>query len=137
MAAEKAPSGRQLIVVGSSAGGIDALAVLVSTLPSDLPAPVLLAQHLDPRKPSHLQEILERRSTLPVRTVHDHEPLEPGTVYVVPLNLLVTVTDHEVRVQPNTGQRPQPSIDLLFASAAQVFGEGLVAVVRLPVPPSA
>jgi two-component system CheB/CheR fusion protein len=69
-----------LVVVGSSAGGIAALSKLVSTLPAGFPAPVVLAQHLDPTKPSHLGEILARYSLLPVRTVTDHAPLEAGTV---------------------------------------------------------
>ncbi|MGZ3666011.1 MAG: chemotaxis protein CheB, partial [Ktedonobacterales bacterium] len=71
-----------LVVVGSSAGGIEALSTLVATLPADFPAPLVLAQHLDPHHLSHLSEILARRSALPVRTVLDREPLEPGVVYV-------------------------------------------------------
>ncbi|MFI5276192.1 MAG: chemotaxis protein CheB, partial [Ktedonobacterales bacterium] len=49
----------QLVVVGSSAGGIEALQTFVSTLPRDFPAPIVIAQHLDPKRPSHLGEILE------------------------------------------------------------------------------
>ena len=73
-----------LVVVGSSAGGIDALSVLVSTLPKHFPAPIVVAQHLDPRRPSHLGEILSRRTELPVVTVHDRATLEPGSIFVVP-----------------------------------------------------
>jgi chemotaxis response regulator CheB len=76
----------QLVVVGASAGGVEALFTLVATLPGAFPAPLVLAQHLDPRRPSHLAEILARRSTLPVRTVSDHAPLENGVVFVVPAN---------------------------------------------------
>ncbi len=50
----------QLVVVGSSAGGIEALSVLVGSLPADLPAAVVIAQHLDPDRPSHLGAILAR-----------------------------------------------------------------------------
>src|SRR5439155_12705233 len=70
----------QLVVVGSSAGGVEALSALVSTLPTDFPAPIVIAQHLEPTRLSHLQEILARRGQLPVRTVSDREPLEPGVV---------------------------------------------------------
>ena len=69
-----------LVVVGSSAGGIEALSTLVATLPADFSAPLVLAQHLDPHHLSHLGEILARRSPLPVRTVLDHERLEPGAI---------------------------------------------------------
>lgn len=109
-----------LVVVGSSAGGIEALSLLVATLPADFLAPLLLAQHLDPRQPSHLGEILARRSTLPVRTVTDQEPLDPGVVYVVPADRHVEITDHVVRLQDNSGKRPKPSIDWLLSSAAPV-----------------
>src|SRR5262245_41247255 len=77
---------QNLGVVGSSAGGIEALGVLMGSLPSDFPAPLVLAQHLDPRRPSHLASILERRSKLPIVTVLERTRLEPGKVYVVPSN---------------------------------------------------
>ncbi len=89
----------QLVVVGSSAGGIDALSTLVSTLAADFPAPMVIAQHLDPARPSYLADILARRSTLPVRAVTDHMPLEPGTVYVVPANRHVEITDHAISLR--------------------------------------
>jgi two-component system, chemotaxis family, CheB/CheR fusion protein len=78
---------RQLVVVGASAGGIEALTTLVSMLPGDFPAPIAIAQHLDPTRPSHLARILERHATLPVISVEQHVPLENGTIYVVPSQL--------------------------------------------------
>ncbi|MEA2630205.1 MAG: two-component system, chemotaxis family, CheB/CheR fusion protein [Chloroflexota bacterium] len=59
--------GSQLVVIGSSAGGIEALTRVVTRLPADFPAPVVIAQHLDPRRPSHLAEILGRHSALPIK----------------------------------------------------------------------
>lgn len=119
-----------LIVVGSSAGGIEALSRLVADLPEDLGAPVVIAQHLHPDHESGLQEILSARSTLPVRTIADHEPLEAGVVFVVPANRHVNITDSEIGLQeaPPSG-RPKPSVDLLLSSAAGVYGERLVAVI--------
>src|SRR5215216_6732100 len=69
-----------LVVVGSSAGGIEALSVLVGTLPAGFPAPLVLAQHLDPNRPSQLATILERHSALPIVIVSEHTPLAPGTI---------------------------------------------------------
>src|SRR5689334_17859447 len=89
-------SAPQLIVIGSSAGGIEALSTLVSTLPTSFPAPVVIAQHLDPSRPSHLGQILARHSPLPVVTVHEHEQLQAGTVYVVPSNHHIEVTEHDI-----------------------------------------
>jgi two-component system CheB/CheR fusion protein len=75
-----------LVVIGSSAGGIEALSKLVSTLPEGFQAPIVIAQHLDPNRTSHLEHILSRRSTLPVRTVSEHEP-GVGTKVVASLPL--------------------------------------------------
>src|ERR687887_1889663 len=119
----------QLVVVGASAGGIDALSTLVATLPRDFPAPLLIAQHLDPGRPSHLAQILARRSTLPVRTVTDHAPLENGVIFVVPANCHVEITDHAISLRPRDGGRSMPSVDLLLTTAAPVFGENLIAVI--------
>ncbi len=121
-----------LVVVGSSAGGIEALSTLVATLPADFPAPLVLAQHLDPHHLSHLGEILARRSTLPVRTVVDREHLEPGVVYVIPADRHVEIADHLVRLLSDDGrggQHPKPSVDRLFVSAARAYGERLIAVI--------
>jgi two-component system, chemotaxis family, CheB/CheR fusion protein len=119
----------QLIVIGSSAGGIEALSVLVSTLPHDFPAPIVLAQHLDPHRPSHLQEILARRSPLPVRTVTDRTALEGGVIFVVPANQNATITDSHIAFESELVSRTMPSIDQLFKSAADTFGDQLIAVI--------
>jgi two-component system CheB/CheR fusion protein len=119
----------QLVVVGSSAGGIEALSTLVGSLPADFSAPIVIAQHIDPARQSHLGEILGRRGPLPVRTVEDETPLEPGVVYVVPANRQVEITDGHVRVRTDNEAGSRPSVDLLLASAAAVYGERLVAVI--------
>ncbi|HLH25032.1 MAG TPA: CheR family methyltransferase [Chloroflexota bacterium] len=123
------PPVRQLVVVGASAGGVEALSTLVSTLPTDFPAPVVIAQHLDRNRVSHLEEILSRRSTLPVRTVLDVQPLRAGIVYVVPADHDVEISDHHVGIRTGAAGGPKPSVDLLLGTAAQVFGEELYAVI--------
>ncbi len=119
-----------LVVVGSSAGGIIALSGLVSSLPEEFDAPIVVAQHLDPNRESHLQEILARRSPLPVKTVTEHEPLQAGVVFVVPANRHVNITDSEIDLssEPSSGP-PMPSINLLMETAAGAFGENLIAIV--------
>ena len=120
-----------LVVVGSSAGGIGALSVLVSTLPKSFPAPVVLAQHLDPQRPSHLGSILERRSTLPIVIVDEDAPtpLEKGKIYVVPSNRHVKIIDGHVHLEKDSVERPKPSVDMLLSSAAKAYGEHLIAVI--------
>src|SRR6266568_2131948 len=124
------PPPSQLVVVGASAGGVEALSQLVGTLPASFPAPIIIAQHLDPSRLSHLQEILARPSSLPVRTVREHEELENGVVYVIPSDRHAEVSDHTVEVHSEPGRGPPtPSIDRLRASAAEAYGEQLVAVI--------
>src|SRR5579871_1584190 len=120
-----------LVVIGSSAGGIEAISLLVSTLPTAFPAPIVLAQHLDPTRASNLDMIIRQRSTLPVELVTDRSQLEPGKIYVVPSNRHVSIQDGHVEVQtdPTTRTRPRPSVDLLFASAAKAYGDRLIAVI--------
>src|SRR5438477_6237710 len=126
---DKQEDSHALVVIGSSAGGIEALSVLVGTLPADFPAPVVLAQHLDPNRPSNLENILQRRSSLPVVVVHDNTPLQPGYVYVVPSNRHVTIKDSAVNLEGDHADRPRPSVDLLLSSAAASYGENLIAVI--------
>jgi two-component system, chemotaxis family, CheB/CheR fusion protein len=120
---------RDLVVIGASAGGIDALIRLTSTLPVDLQAPLVIAQHLDPDRASRLGEILSMHSTLPVRMVSDEERLAPATVYVVPANRDVEITDHTITLRDDQLGRPKPSIDLLLTSASAIFEERLIAVI--------
>lgn len=120
-----------LVVVGSSAGGVGALSILVSTLDKSFPAPVVLAQHLDPQRPSHLGTILERRSTLPIVIVDEDAPtpLEKGKIYVVPANRHVRIIDGHVNLERDGVERPIPSVDMLLSSAAKAYGEHLIAVI--------
>jgi two-component system CheB/CheR fusion protein len=101
----------------------------VSTLSTDFPAPIVLAQHLDPNRPSSLDTILQRRTALSVEVIHDRTILQTGKIYVVPSNRHVSVVDGCVEVQGINPKRPRPSVDLLLSSAAEVYGERLIAVI--------
>ena len=132
MADEKKPAvDNNLVVVGSSAGGVGALSTLVSTLTKDFPAPIVLAQHLDPQRESHLGAILDRRSELPIVVVSEHKPtlLENGKIYVVPSNKHVKIADGHVHLESDQTERPSPSVDKLLTSAAEAYGEHLIAVI--------
>ena len=118
-----------VVVIGSSAGGVEALSILVSTLPADFPAPLVLAQHLDPNRPSSLDLILQKRTTLPVEFVKSNTKLENGKIYVVPSNRHVLIKDHSVQLLEDRMRRPRPSVDTLLSSAAEAYGEHLIAVI--------
>jgi two-component system, chemotaxis family, CheB/CheR fusion protein len=118
-----------LVVVGASAGGIDALSDLLGPLDKAFPAPIVVAQHTQPSRASHLAEILASRTSLSVVTVQATERLRPATVYVVPSDHHIVITDHVVEARKARGDRPSPSIDRLLATAADVFGERLIGVI--------
>ncbi len=121
-------SSGDLVVVGASAGGIEALSILVSTLPLDFPAPIVLAQHLDPNRQSNLDLILQLRTDIPIEVVNTSTALESGKIYVVPSNRHVMIKDHHVDVQEDR-KRPRPSIDVLLSTAAAMYGDRLIAVI--------
>src|SRR3954452_7581219 len=118
-----------LVVICASAGGIEGFSTVLSTLPADFPAPIVIAQHLDPYRTSRLQEILARASKIPVHTVDREAHLEPGTAFVVPANWHVAINNSEVRLETADGDRPRPSVDRLLRSTAAAYGEGLIAVI--------
>lgn len=118
-----------LVVVGSSAGGVEALSVLVGTLPQDFPAPIVLAQHLDPSRPSSLDVILQRRTILSVEMVAESTLMQEGHIYVVPSNRHVFIRDHRVEIMEDRLKRPRPSVDTLLSTAAESYGDRLVAVI--------
>lgn len=118
-----------LVVVGASAGGIEALTKLLGSLSPSFPAPIVVAQHTNPLRESHLGEILQSRTRLPVVTLADRQALRGGTVYLVPHDHHILITDHTVEPREAKGDHPSPSVDRLLTSAADVFGERLIAVI--------
>lgn len=119
----------RLVVVSSSAGGIEALSVFLGTLPANFPAPIVLAQHLDPSRPSSLNTLLQQHISLPVNVITSHTPLQPGEIYVVPANRHVTINDGYAEAQEDHLGHPKPSVDLLLSSAAKAYGQRLIAVI--------
>src|SRR5215207_3373876 len=120
---------RQLVVLGASAGGIDVLTAILSRIPDGFGAPILIAQHLDPQRPSHLAEILGRHTTIPVHPVEGATSIEDGHAYVLAANGGIEVQIGELRPIEDAPTRPSPSIDRLLSSAAESYGEGLTAVI--------
>jgi two-component system, chemotaxis family, protein-glutamate methylesterase/glutaminase len=122
--------GHDIIVVGASAGGVEALRVLVGKLPRDLPAAVLVVLHVSPEHKSILPRILTGAGPLPAEHAKDGELLEPGRIYVAPPDRHMVVDDGVVRLTrspPERGHRP--AVDSLFHSAARFHGARVVGVV--------
>src|SRR5207253_9307170 len=87
-----------IIVVGASAGGVEALRALVAKLPSDLPAAVLVVLHVAPDHKSILPRILAGAGPMPAAHAKDGEALEPGRIYVAPPDRHMVVDDGVVRL---------------------------------------
>jgi two-component system, chemotaxis family, protein-glutamate methylesterase/glutaminase len=119
-----------IVVVGASAGGVEALTDLTASLPGDLPAAVFVVLHLPATGTSALPEILCRHGPLPAAHVKDGEPIQPGRVYVAPPDhhvLLRTGRVHLSRGPRENGHRP--AIDPLFRSAAREYATRVIGLV--------
>ncbi|GAA4399833.1 hypothetical protein GCM10023147_37810 [Tsukamurella soli] len=108
-----------------------ALRDLLSVLPRDLPVPVLVVQHLDPRHRTVIAEIFGRRTPLAVQLAGDGDIVEPGTVYVAPPDhhLLVNRGGRLTLSQTELVHFVRPSADLLFESMAGAYGARAIACV--------
>jgi two-component system chemotaxis response regulator CheB len=121
---------RRIVVVGASAGGVEALIALAKGLPPDLGVPIAVVLHVSPAVPSYLPAILARSGPLDARHARDGEAPEPGRIYVAPpdMHMLVETDGFRVVREPReNGHRP--AIDPLFRSAARSYGPGVIAVV--------
>lgn len=121
----------EAVVVGGSAGGIDALGTLLAALPPDFAPPIVVVVHLPRQRPSRLAEALAFRSGRRVVEVEDKEPIVSGAVYVAPpdYHLLVDVGPSLALAVDAAVNFSIPSIDVLFESAADVYGSHVAGVV--------
>ena len=128
--AQQQPLQRDVVVVGASAGGVEALARLVAGLPADLPAAVIVVLHVLPGGRSVLGEILARAGRLPAATALDGEQLERGRIYVAPPDHHVLLNGETLRLSRGARENGhRPAIDQLFRSAAQSRGPRVLGVV--------
>jgi two-component system chemotaxis response regulator CheB len=119
-----------LVVVGTSLGGFAALKVLLAGLPGRFSFPVLIVQHRGKRGSEKMAELLAGESALPVSEPEDKEALVAGHVYVAPADYHLLVEPGWVALSTEGPvSHARPSVDVLFESAADAYGPGVVGVV--------
>ena len=120
----------EAIVIGASAGGIDALEIILTSLPESFSLPIIVVLHLPPDDPSILPQVFSHKIKMKVLEANEKELLNAGTVYFAP-------PAHHLLIEKNktfslTVESPvffsRPSIDILFKSAADVYGKALVGI---------
>lgn len=119
------------IVIGGSAGGVEALSVVLPALPAKLCASVFVVLHLPRERPSLLAEIFSHKCALPVMEAEDKMRVEPGTVYFAPpdYHLLIDAGPQLALSVDELVHFSRPSIDVLFESAADVYAQRLMGII--------
>jgi two-component system chemotaxis response regulator CheB len=123
-----------IVAIGVSTGGPNALAAIIPAIPGTMPVPIVLVQHMPPLFTKFLAERLNAQSELDVREACGGEELLPGTVYIAPGDYHLVVERRGVRIVTALTQAPpenwcRPSVDVLFRSVAQTYRSTVLAVV--------
>lgn len=118
------------IVIGTSAGGLNALTKILSNLPSDFPFPLAIVQHRAKDQKNLLEEVLQSKCKIKIKQADEKETIEKGIAYVAPpdYHLLIEADETFSLSVDEPWLNSRPSIDILFESAAIVFKEKLIAI---------
>jgi two-component system chemotaxis response regulator CheB len=121
----------EAIVIGVSAGGMNALGTILSGLPVDFALPIIIVQHMDPESRDYLPEHLDQKSNISVKEAEEKEKITKGVAYIAPPNYhLLVEEDQTFSLSVDEWVNySRPSIDVMFESAAEVYGRKLVGVV--------
>lgn len=120
----------EAVVIGASAGALDALSAILPALPADFRMPILVVVHVPSDRPSALADLFQAKCKLSVEEAEDKEPIAAGTVYFAPpdYHLLVEVDKRISLSSDEPVLFSRPSIDVLFESAADAYGSALIAI---------
>ena len=123
-------SEHRIIVIGASAGGVEAISQVVRELPADVPAAVCVVLHFPASGTSVLPSILARVGSLPAAHAVDGEPIQPGRIYVAPpdRHLIVRQERVELSIGPKENNH-RPAVDVMFRTAARSHGPRVIGVV--------
>lgn len=121
----------EAVVIGASAGALEALSAILPQLPATFTLPVMVVVHIPPDRSSILADLFRAKCRIPVAEAEDKEPIVPGTIYFAP-------PDYHLLIESNkclalSSDEPvlfsRPSIDVLFETAADSYGAGLIAII--------
>ena len=118
-----------IVAVGASAGGLDALEKLFSSLPADTGATFVVIQHLSPDHKSMMANLLSRHTTMPVVMVEQDMPIEPDHVYLIPPGAIMHMGEGSLRLTPKSPRTLTLPIDVFFTSLARQYGDRAVGIV--------
>lgn len=121
----------EAVVIGASAGALEALGAILPSLPEHFPLPLMIVVHMPPDRESILVDLFRARCRIQVREAEDKEPVRGGTAYFAPpdYHLLVEADRHLSLSSDEPVLHSRPSIDVLFESAADAYGAAVIAVV--------
>ncbi|MDD5247479.1 MAG: chemotaxis protein CheB [Rhodocyclaceae bacterium] len=121
----------QAVVIGVSSGGVQALKRLLGQLPADFPLPILIVQHISPDAGNGMAKLLDQLCAIRVKEADEQERVLPATVYLAPPNYhLLVERDGLLALSADAPVSfARPSVDVLFESAAAVFGAGLIGII--------
>lgn len=121
----------KLVVIGVSAGGLNALKEIYMHLPGDFDIPMIIVQHLHANSDSFLSNYLDKLSALHIKEAEEKEKIESGMVYIAPPNYHILVDeDHAISLTlDGKVNYSRPSIDVLFESAADIYGSDLIGII--------
>ncbi len=123
-------AGHDIVVIGGSAGGVEALRRICAGLPADLPATVFVVLHISPATRSVMPELLSRAGPLPARHPRDEEATSRGTIYVAPPDMhMLLRPGHVILRRGPLESSSRPAIDALFRSAAVAYRSRVIGVV--------
>lgn len=124
------PGARDIVVIGASAGGVEALKRVVSMLSADVPASIFIVLHLPSEGRSLLPEILDRAAPISVEHARHGERFEQGTVYVGPPDHHLELDEETIRLSRGPRENGyRPAVDRLFTTAAHVHGQRTIGVI--------
>ena len=119
-----------VVAIGASAGGVEALHAVAAALPADFPVPILIVQHMDPRHKSLLAGLLGRRCRLRVKQAANDEEMRGGTIYIAQPDMhLIVRAGRLVLTDTKQVHFSRPSIDLLLQSVADTYGDRAIGVI--------